>query len=144
MSDFSRVRGPLLQLVGLNMLPLTATLGKGEPSAMIAGGALMAYLTRLTITKFEPGETLDADREQRAVESVVITSDTNRRVRVALGSVFIYASGAFALRMVTPELAARVLAMEPAALATLGGTWLGCMADNFWSAVWLSSGALGQ
>ena len=53
-------------------------------------------------------------------------------------------AGTFALRMVTPELAARVLALEPAALATLGATWVGCMADLFWSAMWVSSGVLGQ
>ena len=144
MADYSRLAGPLVQLVGVNVVPLAATLGKGQPAAILAGSALIAYLMKITLTKVDPNTPLSAEREQQAVKSVVITSATNQRVRIALGSVFGYAAGTFALRMVTPELAARVLALEPAALATLGATWVGCMADLFWGAMWISSGVLGQ
>ena len=149
MPDFGSV-GPVAALAVGTLTPLIATLGGHEPVALTAGCVLAAALIKLTFNPFGPAPTsYDTVLEAKAIDAVVMTSSTNRAVRLALGSIYIYASITFAVRMTGPasdgvRLLPRLLACEPGALLRLGLTWLGCLANHFFAGLWASTGYCGQ
>jgi hypothetical protein len=125
-------------------------MGTHEPLALTAGFILAGTLVKMTFNPPGPAPTsYDPAAEQKALTSVVMTSDSNRLVRLALGSIYAYASLTFAARMIAPgpdsvRLLTQVAAGDLPAIGKLALTWCGCMVDFFVAGVWLSSGAIGQ
>ena len=121
--------GPIAGLAVATITPLALTTALHEPIALTAGCGLAIALARLT---FDPpgaaATSFDKEKEAAAVRNVVMTSDTNRIVRLLLGSVYIYASVTFGLRMTNgAQLLSRLAIVEPAAVGKLLLVWAGCM-----------------
>ena len=148
-NDWSGYRDvAVLSLVSI--APLATTLGYAEERTALAAGIFFAAaLTKLTFNPSGPAQSYDKAAERTAIHAVVMTSGTNRAVRVCLGAVYAYASLAFALAMIraepeNPRLLTRLEALEPRAAGELALTALGCLANCYFAGLWGSSGYTGQ
>lgn len=139
---------PVVFLAIATVTPLALTLNTAEPVLLGVGCVLAGCLTKLTFNPSGPTPTsYDKKVESKAIKSVVITSDTNRIVRLLLGGVYLYAGATFSLRMLSssPErMVTRLSDFEPYAYAIFALTWLACLVDFYIGGIWLSSGWCGQ
>jgi hypothetical protein len=147
-SDYSSWKPVALLAIG-SVTPLVLTLAPAEPVALGAGCLLAAALTKLTFNPAGPApKSYDKAVEENAIKAVVMTSDTNRIVRLLLGSVYTYASITFAIRMAKPvddvRLITRLVSFDPYAIGLLSLTWFACLVDFFFAGLWFSSGWCGQ
>jgi hypothetical protein len=126
------------------------TLGSREPAALLAGAVLAAALVKETFNPFGPAPTsYDKGVETQAIKSVVMTSNTNRVIRLLLGAVYVYAAVTFAIWMVNPredssKLVSRLQTLELKAFGELSLAWVACVVNFFVAGIWLSSGWCGQ
>ena len=137
--------GPIAGLAAATVTPLVLTTAPHQPIALAAGCGLAMALARLTIDPpSAAASNVDAEKEAAAIRNVVMTSDTNRLVRLLLGSIYIYASTTFALRMTDgAQLLSRLANVEPAAVGRLLLVWAGCMIGAtlgviYWAVQWLN------
>jgi len=134
----------------VSIVPLATTLSYAEErTALAAGMVFAAALIKLTFNPSGPSQSYDKAAERTAIQAVVMTSGTNRAVRMCLSAVYAYASLAFALAMIraepeNPRLLTRLGALEPRAAGELALTALGCLANCYFAGLWGSSGYTGQ
>ena len=145
-------------LVGLAMgsltpLVLTATFAN-EMVALVMGILFAIALIRLTIDPspfFYNGATAKFDKmlEKNALDKGIMTSSLNRCVRICLGSVYAYISFTFAIASLGTEhgsvrLQTQLYNVDLNAWSKLALTTFGCLANNYFAGLWISSGYMGQ
>jgi hypothetical protein len=134
MPDYGKIV-PVATLAAGTITPLVLTLGTREPVALFAGVVFAAALVKCTIPYGPPPKSYDKTVEDVALKSVVMTSSTNRFVRLALGSVYLYAAITFAIWMTKPNdsilLISRLQMLEINAFGVLSLTWVGVLINFF-------------
>jgi hypothetical protein len=125
--------------------PLIISLAPHDLIALAAGGALVLTLAHMTHVDSGHSPSSNAKEvEAKAIENVVMTSTSNRTVRVALGSVYAYGAVKFALRWAGAGVLDRVLQKDVAAVGQVAAAWLVCLADGYFTGIWMSTGANGE
>lgn len=140
--DYGKL-GPVAALASASVVPLVLTLAPHEMVALGIGSSLVCALCRMTFTD----GTLSADAEKieaKAARDVVFTSSGNRAVRIALGSVYLYAAVTFARRTLDSTVLARLLDLDVAAAGAASLVWTGCLVDGYFAGLWCTSGVNGE
>ena len=111
--------------------------------ALGMGCTFAAALVKMTFTEVKESTTFDKKREAEAVNTIVATSSSNRGVRLALGSVYVYAAICFAMRWTQNARTGDSL-LDPETLGTLVVAFGGVLLDMYLAGIWLTSGVDGQ
>ena len=135
-------------LAAVSLLPLAVTAHScRQPAAAVVGLLLALALARLTLNPAGAAvpARFDAAKEQQALKNVVMTSSTNRTVRMGLGAVYAYTAVAFSWHALVTTAAERGAGGGAAAAVTrVVLAWVGCFVDLRIGFVWGSSGFCGQ
>ena len=146
--NYGTVR-PIAILATCTLTPLGFTTAPHALVTLAAGVALAAALIWMTFRCPSSPVSFDEKIEARAIRDIVMTSSSNRGVRVLLGLVYFYAAAAFAFRWTTSadgghSLRYRLAALEPAAVCIVAAVYVGTFLDAMIGGMWLSTGADGQ
>mmetsp|Transcript_11855 Transcript_11855/g.13673 ORF Transcript_11855/g.13673 Transcript_11855/m.13673 type:complete len:142 (-) Transcript_11855:463-888(-) len=125
--------------------PVALTVGKEHPSLLLASCGLLFLLARDTISKPGDASSFLKEAEANRLQQLMITSDFNRYVRMAMGSINLLSSALYVYYAAkkTNDSSSEVKERS-SSLSSETAQWLLTGWSCLIGAVWLSSGYYGQ
>jgi hypothetical protein len=137
--------GPLIMGT---LAPLALTSGKNDRGTLALGTLLSLMLGKMTFNLQAPPANYNLARESLAIENILMTSDSNRFVRLSLGAVYMYAAISFCKRSSKANRSEAKEGKQSRTLVVKAGSeavsWLATFSLCFIGAVWLITGYYGQ